>query len=257
MVKDLPQLGFKTGKSGAHSARSLMLPELTELLDIHPEGKDLNRIKEDILTFNILHKSTANSRRLTYRHLLDLYGLSDDICLFRAFRSLWLSVPEARPVLAIQIALCRDPLLRLSVPVIMGTKPGELVSRQTTEDVLEAHNPNGYSAASKKSFAQNINGSWTQAGFLQGRARKTRVSPKIHAANLAFALFIAKLQGFEGQRAFHSDWCKLLDTDANNLYPLATAASSRGYLRYKHSSEVIEITFPGWLTESEKETLHG
>lgn len=257
MFKNIEPLGYKTGKSGAHAARSMMIAELSMLLEAHPEGAELARIKEDIETFNILHKPTTNSRRLTYRHLVDLYGLNDSICLFRIFRKLWLQAPDARPMLALQLALCRDPLLRISLPLLIEAKPGDVISRQMVEGLLESHNPGGYSPASKQSFAQNINGSWTQAGFLEGHTRKFRIQPNIHAANIAFALFIAKLQGFEGQRAFHSDWCKLLNTDAGELYPMAAAASARGYLRYKQSGDVIEITFPGWLTEIEKEQLNG
>ncbi len=257
MFKNIESLGFKSGRNGAHSARSMMIVELSLLLEAHPDGAELAQIKEDIEVFNILQKPTSNSRRLTYRHLLDLYGLEDRICLFRVFRKLWWQAPEARAVLALQLALCRDPLLRLAMPLMIETKPGVGVSRQQIEDLLEAHNPGGYSPASKQSFAQNINGSWTQAGFLEGHARKTRVQPQIHAANVAFALFISKLQGFEGQRAFSSNWCKLLHPYASELYPLAMAASSRSYLRYKQSGDIIEVSFPGWLTESEKEQLHG
>lgn len=257
MVKNIQFLGYKTGKSGAHAARSMMIAELAMLLEAHPEGAELARIKEDIEVFNILHKPTTNSRRLTYRHLVDLYGLSNSICLFRVFRKLWLQAAEARSVLALQLALCRDPLLRLSIPLMIATQPGEVINRQMVENLIEAHNLGGYSPASKQSFAQNINGTWSQAGFLEGRARKIRVLPSVHAANIAFALFIAKLQGFEGQRAFNTDMCKLLNNDASQLYPLAAAASVRGYLRYKQSGDVIEVSFPGWLTDSEKEQLNG
>ncbi|MBY0446901.1 MAG: hypothetical protein K2Q15_17025, partial [Burkholderiales bacterium] len=117
MLKKIEFFGYKTGKSGAHAARSMMIAELTILLEAHPEGAELALIKEDIETFNLLHKPTANSRRLTYRHLVDLYGLQDSICLFRVFRKLWLQAPDPRPVLALQLALCRDPLLRISLPL--------------------------------------------------------------------------------------------------------------------------------------------
>jgi len=251
------QFGFKYGKSGAHSARSMMIAELSTLMAAHPEGATAERLKEDVLTFNLLHKSTANSRRLTYRHLVDLYGLTDDVCLFRVFRKLWHQVPEAQPVLALQLALCRDPLLRASMPKLMELKPGDPITRQDTETLLELHNPGGYSAASLKSYAQNINGSWTQAGFLQGRSRKTLTQRPFHAANVAFALFIAYLQGLQGQRAFNSESCQLLSRDGEHLFRLAHVASLHGYLRFKQSGEVVEITFPGWLNDNEKELLNG
>lgn len=249
-------LGFKVGKSGAHSARSLMIEELSILLDTFPEGATVEKLKEEIITFNLLRKPTANSRRLTYRHLLDLYALSDDVCLFRAFRKLWNQAPSARPVLALQLALCRDPLLRLSLPKMLDLKPGETVVRQDIELLLEQHNPD-YSEASLKSFAQNINGSWTQSGFLQGRSRKVRAQPQVDAANIAFALFIAYLQGMQGQRALTSVWCKLLSQDIEQLHQLARAASIHAYISYKNSGDVVDVTFPGWMNDKDKELLHG
>lgn len=253
----LEQFGFKFGMSGAHSARSMMIADLSTLMAAHPEGASAERLKEDILAFNLLHKPTTNSRRLTYRHLVDLYGLTDDVCLFRVFRKLWLHAPEAQPVLALQLALCRDPLLRASLASLMTLEPGESMTRQDMEALLEEYNPEGYSKASLKSYAQNINGSWTQAGFLQGRSRKVRTQVPVFAANVAFALFIASLQGLHGQRGFNSKWCQLLSRDSEQLYQLAHVASLHGYIRFKQSGEVVEVTFPDWLSDSEKELLNG
>lgn len=253
----LSGLGFKFGKSGPHSARSLMLPELSIVMDGFSEQTTLETIKDDIETFNCLQKATSNSRKLTRRHLIDLYALDNNVCLFRQFRKLWKKSVEARPVLALQLALCRDPLFRVSIPSMLELSPGEIITRQHMEDQLEAYNPGGYSKASKTSFSQNINGSWTQAGFLEGRAKKLRVIPKICIENIAFALFVAHLNGYEGQRAFQTDWMKMLSSNIDDLYAKAEGAARHGYLRYKHASEVVEISFPGWLTEQEKEVLNG
>lgn len=250
-------LGFKNGKSGPHAARSLMLPELTTIMDDFNDQTSTASIIEKIEVFNCLHKTTANSRKLTRRHLFDLYGLDNQICLFRVFKQLWQKSTAARPVLALQMALCRDPLLRVSMPLMLEKQPGEILTRQNMEDQLEAYNPDGYSKASKTSFAQNINGSWTQAGFLQGRAKKIREIPEVRIENVAFALFIAHLHGYEGQRSFQTNWVKILSTNIDDLYAKAQGASRHGHLRFKHASEVVEITFPGWLTEQEKEVLNG
>ena len=249
-------LGFKAGKSGAHAARSIMFEELSILMDVYPEGAEAEQLKEEIVTFNLLRKSTANSRRLTYRHLLDLYALSDHVCLFRTFRKLWQKAPDARPVLALQLCLCRDPLLRLSMPKLINLEPGEIVLRQDIEELLEQYNPN-YSAASLKSFSQNINGSWTQSGFLEGRSRKVRTQNPVHAANVAYALFIAHLQGLQGQRGFNSMWCKLLSRDTEQLHQLAQVASSHAYISFKKIDDVVEVAFPGWINETEKELVNG
>ena len=249
--------GFKNGKSGPHAARSLMLPELTILMDDFNDQASTASIIEKIEVFNCLHKATANSRKLTRRHLFDLYGLDNQICLFRVFKQLWQKSTAARPVLALQMALCRDPLLRVSMPLMQQIQPGEILIRQKMEAQLEAYNPGGYSKASKTSFAQNINGSWTQAGFLQGKAKKMRAIPEICIENVAFALFVSYLNGYEGQRSFQAHWMKILSPNEDDLYAKAQGASRHGYLRLKHAGDVVEITFPNWLTEQDKEALNG
>lgn len=254
----LEQLGFKFGVSGAHAARSMMISELSELLILHPQGSPLNSIKKDIVEFNVLHKSTANSRKLTYRHLQDLYGLDTSVCLYRNFIALWTLTPtESRPLLALQLAFCRDALLRISIPVLTDANPGEPYSKQQTIELLEVHNPGGYSPASLNSYAQNINGSLTQAGFLHGRSKKVRSQPSVAPSNIAFALFIAHLHGEDGSIALNSCWLRLLGLNRDELVAQAHSAHGRGMIKFTHSGDVMEIRFPNWLTEKEKEALNG
>ena len=96
---------LKFGKNGAHSSRTMMLSEITELF----YGRDIDttqeQYQEDIITYNVLNKPTAKARKLTYRYIIDLYGLSNDIPLFKVFRKLWESDESARPLLACQMAL--------------------------------------------------------------------------------------------------------------------------------------------------------
>ena len=74
------KFGFKFGRNGAHSARTMMLAEITELF--HGRGVEAipSEYQEDIELFNVLHKPTEKARKLTWRHLLDLYGM-DITCL--------------------------------------------------------------------------------------------------------------------------------------------------------------------------------
>lgn len=254
----LEELGFKYGVSGAHSARSMMIAELSELLTLHPHGSPLHTIKDDIINCNVLHKSTANSRKLSYRHLVDLYGLDKDICLYRNFLALWDQADsQRRPLLALQLAFCRDPLLRLVIPMLRSIAAGELYSKEQTMELLDQHNPGGYSPSSLSSFAQNINGSLTQAGFLQGRTKKIRSQPSVGASNVAFALFIAHLNGEDGSIALKSQWVKLLGLNQDEIVAQAHSAHSRGLIKFTHAGEVVEIRFPNWLTEHEKEILNG
>ena len=252
----LSKFGYKFGQSGAHSARSMMNTELGVLFSATMVDCEQAQYREDICDYNILDKPTTKSRNLTYRHLVDLYGMDCGIPLFRVFRKLWPLDPSAQPVLAIQMSLVRDPLLRLSLPFMNALNIGEPVMRQDVEEILKAPAPDRFSAASLKSFAQNINGSWTQAGFLAGRNKKTRSEPTVTPVNIAFALFLAYLEGATGKRLLQSSHCKLFGLTDHQLNELAIAAGHRGLIDFKQSGGVTDIRFTDYLTQEEEAWLH-
>lgn len=240
----LEELGFKFGKNGAHSARSMMIEDLTHLLLSRDEDASRADYESDIINFNILHKPTENSRKLTYRHLIDLYSLDNKVLLFKVLRQWWDLNEDTQAILALQLAIARDPLLRGSAELILQLEPGEHLARETMEACLAHDDPDRFSAASLKSFSQNINGTWTQAGYLSGKAKKYRESPKVSYVNVAYALFLAHCHGLSGQRLFESFWCRVLDQDKERLFELAHRASLRGLINFKHASDVVEVTFP-------------
>jgi hypothetical protein len=251
----LIEFGFKFGKNGAHSARSMMIEELRQLLAGRPAEASREDYQADIIDYNMLQKSTANARKLTFRHLVDLYGISPEVPLFRILRHYWDLDESAQPMLALQLAVARDPLFRKSVPMILALQPGEHLTRETTEQLLAEDDPERFSPASLKSFAQNINGTWTQAGYLTGKTKKYKAIVTPSYVNLAFALFLGYLNGLSGQRLFASEWCKLLGTDQQSLFELAQSASIRGLINFKQASEVIEVTFPSILSLQERELI--
>ena len=240
----LAEYGFKFGRNGAHSARSMMIEELKELLFARDETATKQQYEDDIINFNLLHKPTEKSRTLTFRHLVDLYGMSTDIPLFKIFRHWWELSEDAQPILALQLAIARDPILRGSAKVILPLQLGEHVPREIVEQHLAHDDLERFSPASLRSFAQNINGTWTQAGYLEGKAKKFRAQPKATYVNIAYALFLAHCHGLSGQRMFDSFWCKILSQDKEHLFELAHRASLRGLINFKQISEVIEVTFP-------------
>ncbi|MEE1982160.1 hypothetical protein [Shewanella xiamenensis] len=240
----LTNIGFKFGKNGAHSARSMMIEELKVLLFSRDQDAFKADYECDIVSFNILHKPTEKSRKLTFRHLVDLYGLDNQILLFSVFRKWWELNEDTQAVLALQLAVARDPLLRASIDVILPLEAGEHLPREKMEAFLAKDDPDRFSPASLKSFSQNINGTWTQAGFLSGRAKKYREIPKVSFVNVAYALFLAHCEGLSGQRMFDSQWCRMLAQDKERLFELAHRASLRGLIKFKQASEVVEVTFP-------------
>jgi len=250
------KFGFKFGRNGAHTARTMMLAELTELF--HGRGVDASsaQYQEDIERFNVLHKPTEKARKLTWRHLVDLYAMDTDLVIFRTFRRLWESDERARALLTCQMALARDPLLRLSQNKILALAPGQWLPREEMEQAFDEQFPDRYSPAMLKSLAQNINGTWTQAGYLEGRSKKYRTEPEVRPVNVAFALFLGYLQGATGSRLFSTEWSRVLCCRQERLLELARQASYSGLLNFKHSSEVVEITFPDYLTREEESWLH-
>lgn len=244
------------GRSGTHAARTMMFAELSMLFERTAAGATRADYRREVAENNALGKPTQKSRVLTFGHLSELYGLDSTNPVFRVFRRFWDADAAARPMLALMVALARDPLLRLSESFILRTPVGTVVRREDIEALLAVKAPDRFSAASLKSFAQNINGTWTQAGFLSGRARKTRVAPMNTSAVVAFALFLGHLEGLSGERLFTSSWVRLLPDSPDELVELANSASHRGFIVFLNAGGVKEVRFPGQLTAEEEKWLH-
>jgi hypothetical protein len=231
----------------------MMLDDLRILFARLPDDAVRDDYATEIVTNNILGKPTKKARELAFRHLATLYALDTQSALFRALRRLWLSDEAAQPVLALSAALARDPLLRGTQEFMLHKQPGNTVAREELEILLASAHQDRFSPASLKSFSQNVNGSWTSAGFLSGRQRKTRVLPIITPANVAFCLFLGYLEGLSGQRLFTSRWMVLLGSSIGELETMTSSASHRGLLVFMNSGGVKELRFPCYLTAQEEQ----
>ncbi len=231
----------------------MMLDDLRVLFVHLPADATRVDYVTEVVSNNILGKPTKKARELAHRHLATLYALDTQSPLFRALRRLWTSDEAAQPMLALTAALARDPLLRGTQAFMLQKQPGTHVAREELEGLLASSYPDRFSAASLKSFAQNVNGSWTSACFLSGRQRKTRVIPIITPANVAFCLFLGHLEGLSGQRLFTSPWMKLLGGSLGELEAMTNSASHRGLLVFMNSGGVKELRFPGYLTAQEEQ----
>jgi hypothetical protein len=247
----LSRLGFRFGTNGPHAARTMMLDDVTRLFDHLPPEAVRGDYAREAVSQNCLGKPTKKARELSLRHLMALYGLDPSLAVFRAFRKLWAADPLGRPLLALCVAIARDPLLHSSIPFIVSKRPGEKVTREEIERVLADAFPERFSPASLKSFAQNVNGTWTQAGYLRGHSQKTRVDPVVTPGVAALSLFLGYLEGLTGQRLFSSRWTKLLSIPSDKLDELTTASAHRGMLVFMNSGGIREVRFPGYLTPEE------
>ena len=249
----LVKLGLRFGTNGPHAARTMMLDDLRILFaHVSANAAQADYVRA-VFTDNILGKPTKKSRELALKHLTNLYGLDANLALFRALRRLWPIDEAAQPVLALTAALARDPLLRGTQTFILSKPCGAVVTREDLEKCLAGDHPDRFSPASLRSFAQNVNGSWTSAGYLSGRSRKTRSVPIITPVNVAFCLFVSHLEGLSGQRLFTSAWMRLLPGSPSELEALANSAFHRGLLVFLNAGGVKEVRFPDYLTAEEEQ----
>lgn len=231
----------------------MMLDDLRVLFNRLPANATREDYTEEVVANNLLGKPTKKARELALRHLSALYGLDTQSPLFRALRRLWASDEAAQPMLALTAALARDALLRSTQSFILDKQLGTTVAREDLEKLFVTDHQGRFSPASLKSFAQNVNGTWTAAGFLSGRIRKTRALPVITPANVAFCLFLGHLEGLSGQLLFTSSWMKLLAGSPGELEALASSAYHRGLLVFMNAGGVKELRFPDYLTPEEEQ----
>lgn len=248
----LASLGFRFGINGPHAARTMMLDDLRLLLAHTPKDATRANYREAVVEENLLGKPTRMARELALRHLTTLYTLDPISPVFRALLRLWPLDPAAQPLLALAAALARDPLLRVTQSFILGQPLGQPVSREAIETFLDGIYHDRFSAASLRSFAQNVAGTWTSSGALHGKVRKTRSLIQPRPESLTLLLFLGYLEGRTGQRLFSSNWTALLGVSPDELEALANSASHRGLLVFMNAGGVKEVRFPGYLTPEEE-----
>jgi hypothetical protein len=249
----LSQLGFRFGINGPHAARTMMLDDLRLLLSHTSPQATRSDYAAAVVEANVLGKPTRKARELAFRHLAALYALDASNPIFRALRRLWPLDDDAQPQLALAVALARDPLLRTTQTFVLTQPPGAVVGREAVESVIDAKDPNHFSAESLKAFAQRIGGTWTSAGYLQGKVRKIRVVPNSHPESVTLLLFLGYLEGRTGQRLFSSEWMALFGGAQDALEAVVNAASHRGLLVFMNAGGVKEVRFPGYLTPEEEQ----
>jgi len=255
-TETLRNFGFSGEKGGAHASRTIMLDELQRLFSaIQHSDAEREQYRSVIIEENALGKRSSKTRSLTYRHLVDLYGLDPNILIFRGLRYFWDRDPEGQALLAFLCAFARDGLLRSSAPFITSTPEGVTVSREAMEAHIEALFPDRFSPATLKSTAQNLNSSWTKAGHLSGRAVKIRSRAHPTPGNAAYAVFLGHLAGLRGLSIFSSPYAKLLDCSAERSLELAQQAGQKGWLGINHIGDVVEVSFPNLLPRTDREWL--
>lgn len=228
---------------GTHSSRTMMLAELTRLLDATPASADAADLKAAVIDHNVGGKGTLSGRTRAYRYLRELYALDPSVLVFRALRDLWGVDPQAQPLLALLSALARDPLLRATSTAILEAPNGASVASADLAAAVQATYPEAYGEAIAAKIGRNAASSWTQSGHLVGRTGKTRVRVQCSPAATAYALLIGHSEGRRGALLFNTLWCRVLDCSSDVLLEQTQRASQRGLLELKHGGGVTEVTF--------------
>ncbi len=251
----LNRFGFSFEKGGAHTSRTMMLEELEKLLSYVKNPKSTDDYQTAIEVDNCLGKRSGQTRKLTYRHLVDLYSLDPKNTLFRALLFFWDRDDAGHPLIALLCAYSRDPILRLSVPLVLKYPDGATLSRQELEDYIEDKYPGRFSKATMQSTVRNITSTLTKSGHLKGRSAKIRVQANPTPEAVAYALFIGYLHGVRGESLFDTEFTKLLDCSTIRAIELAEEAARKAWIVFKKVGNVMELHFPKLLDEYEMEWI--
>ncbi len=236
--------GFKFTAGGAHISRTMMLEELGAMLARVPIGSQPIDYRAAVLQQNVLGKVTESTREKSLRHLRELYALDEATPIFGLLRRLFTWDAASLPLLALQVAWTRDPLLRATTPAVLEAAVDDHVEPGRLAQALEAKFASQYSDLNRSKIARNAASSWTQSGHLAGRTNKTRRHIKPTAIAVTMALFLGDVAGYHGPAVFSNPWCRLLDLNADRAKAMAQEAHRAGLLNLRAVGEVVEISFP-------------
>ncbi len=249
--------GFRTGKSGAHAGRTIMLKELALLLQAVPPEADRKAYASAIVADNCLGKRTATTRRESLKRLTELYALESRAILFRVFRDFWIRDEKSRPLLAVFLALARDALLRPTFAAVQCTPFGSEFTQQSLKEVLVESVGDRLNEVTLATVVRNAASSWTQSGHLRGHRHKTRQKVQPTPAATTFALLLGFAMGRRGRLLFETPWVGVLDATPDAVIEVAFEAKRLGMLELKQSGALINASFLHLLTEKEQEEING
>src|SRR3984957_19705731 len=153
---------LRSGARGTHSSRTMMLSEISALVDANGLGDARDAIVEN----NALNKNTVSGRTLTFQRLRELYSFDEQNHLFRVFRDLINYDKGSITLLALLVSLARDPLLRASArPVLALAKDSQLM-RDAMSTAISTATKSRLNEAVLDKVVRNAASSWTQAGHL-------------------------------------------------------------------------------------------
>jgi hypothetical protein len=262
LAEDTTIFGFVIDQLGAHLGRTIMIEEMNLLLSACPIQSTKMDYRNAIVDDNVLLKRSTGARIETYKRLGQLYALDPQVHVFKILRELWKPNGPTHNLLLLLCALARDPILRSTIDLMLHTAQGSFLMAKDFEKIVAETFPGRMQAKTLASVGRNLASSWTQSGHLVGEKGKVRQFVIPDSIVVAYALFLAYLSGQRGDGFFESAWLRILDTPTHQLHNLAQEASRHGWLEYRHSGQITEITFRHFMeqvdtTDLEKRYFRG
>jgi len=239
-IRQVQDFGIRLGGGGTHQSKTMMLEEISTLWACNEAVS--SRVRSLIVDANVLHKRTASTRLLTFRHLNALYAIEAMPAITKALAALWKLDCKGRPLLALLCALARDPLLRDSAKPVLHAPVGIAVRWPAIASVFEQKYPGRFSPKMLKSLAQNCASTWTQSGHLRGAIKKQRVRAEPTPFIAAYAALIATVCGFGGPALLDSVWVTVLDVSRDRALDLLRQAEGHGLVRVRSAGDVLEVS---------------
>jgi len=245
-------LGFSD--SGVMSSRSVMLPELSQLLNAAHADADTSAFQSLVVEQDILHKPSRANRVKTFSFLKSLYGLNTNQALYREFSRLAKLSPADFLILAGTLAFAREPVLRNCADMVIGIDVGKSLGREDFENWIRQHMPSRYSESMYVSFSHNLYASFYQLGFLGEASGKIRIRKRreLRPAVVAYAAFLDWLYGLNGMNLLEGAYMKTLELSKDQSLSLISSAGQQGLLRVALAGGVLQLDFSSWLHPGEQ-----
>jgi hypothetical protein len=221
----------------------MMSGELATVMSAVPESATRADYAAAIIEADCLDKPTASTRRLTNQRLSELYGLDPAIPIFRVLRRLWSADEKGRPLLALLVAIARDPLLAASAAPVVSLRPGEEYRKDPVTESIRTAVQERLGQATLDKVVRNVSSSWAQSGHLEGRTFKRRVQVVPTVGSTTMALYLGWLCGHRGEELLDSAWTRLLDATRVQTVDLALSAKRLGLIDLNLSDRIVDLSF--------------
>jgi hypothetical protein len=219
----------------------MMLAELVELLRAVPRDSERTAYEVAVLEDNVLGKATASNRRLSLQRLTELYGIDPRVPVFLVLRRLWDLDAPGRPLIALLVALARDPLLRATADYVLSLREGAEVSTVEFLASIRDHVETRLNDAILDKVRRNVGATWTHSGHLSGRVRKVRRPVAASIGPVAMALWLGSLEGKVGDELLTSFWMQVLDAPRHRVLDLTLRLKPLGLVNASVGGGVVHI----------------